>query len=107
MEGRTRAEELNGPLAALSETPIQPLDVILFRGVDAVSRGKVARSAFRGPRPPHHVLREHMHALHDEFGHTPYTRAMFLGASVLDDVSPGDTRARRPPEIARVSPAAG
>ena len=42
----------------LSETPIQPLDVILFRGVDAVSRAicfmeqkKLGRgaSATRGP----------------------------------------------------------
>ena len=156
-------------MAILSETPIQPLDVILFRGVDAVSRaicfmeqkklgrgdfshvgvavtrealdlpflepgkvyvwestfsapagffarftdkvpdreteglrfgvqirdlelvvpgyvssgGKVAWSAFRGPRPPLHVLREHLHALHEEFGHIPYTSNLLALFSVV------------------------
>lgn len=49
----------------------------------AASGGKVAWCAFRGPRPPVHVLRQHLHALHEEFGHIPYTRNLLALFSVV------------------------
>lgn len=155
-------------MAALREAPIQPLDVILFRGIDPVSRaicfiearklgrgdyshiglaitrealdlpflepgrlyvwestlsapagfwarftdkvpdaetagvrfgvqirdlelvvpgysssGGQAWCAFRGPRPPIEELRPHLLALHEEFGHVPYTRNLLALFSVV------------------------
>jgi hypothetical protein len=40
----------------------------------ASSGGEVAWCAFRGARPPIEEVRPHLHALHQEFGHVPYTR---------------------------------
>jgi hypothetical protein len=38
------------------------------------SGGEVAWCAFRGPRPSTEAVRAHLRALHEEFGHVPYTR---------------------------------
>jgi hypothetical protein len=35
--------------------------------------GKVAWCAYRGKRPAHHEVRRHLHALHEEYGHAPYS----------------------------------
>lgn len=49
----------------------------------ASSGGKVAWCAYRGQRPPPHVVRERLHALHEEFGHIPYTRNLLALFSVV------------------------
>ncbi|HXK21651.1 MAG TPA: hypothetical protein VMS55_03125 [Myxococcota bacterium] len=40
----------------------------------AASGGEVAWCALRGTRPPIEAVRPHLHALHQEYGHVPYTR---------------------------------